>query len=143
MTIVDYAGIRMKNCNRVKHEHDEAFLIENNSQNMSTSFLIRHKLNSSGNASRLTPQMGLGLCLALGNDSPVVFLFVSASSLHLLCLVFIIFISHRLWNLCYYRNSREFCHFHSIATTMSKCFCSLCHVSAKCLAGKSGCQHTA
>lgn len=63
----------MKNCNRVKHEHDEAFLIENNSQNMSTSFLIRHKLNSSGNASRLTPQMGLGLCLALGNDSPVVF----------------------------------------------------------------------
>ena len=50
VTVVDYGP---KNCNRVKYEHDEAF------PKYEHIFLIRHKLKPSGNASLLTPQMGL------------------------------------------------------------------------------------
>ena len=57
----------------MKYKHDEPLRIENNSQQNEHIFLIRHKVNPSGNVSRLTPQMGLGLCLALKNDSPVEF----------------------------------------------------------------------
>lgn len=138
MTVVDYGP---EICNRAKYEHDEAFLIENNSTKI-TSFFIRHKLSPSGNASRLTPQMGLGLCLALKNDSPLEF----AN----LCFIIVASIMSRFYHFHQSRTVqpvlRSYPRVLSSSFNCNDCvevfFCGLCHVS-KCLIAKSGWQHTA
>jgi len=138
VTVVDYGP---EICNRAKYEHDEAFLIENNSTKI-TSFFIRHKLSPSGNASRLTPQMGLGLCLALKNDSPLEF----AN----LCFIIVASIMSRFYHFHQSRTVqpvlRSYPRVLSSSFNCNDCvevfFCGLCHVS-KCLIAKSGWQHTA